>query len=137
MNITVSQVEGRVPVTIVRLQGELDGSNYLDVIDKARELYEAGSQFMLLDMSEVPFMGSSGLVALHSIALLLRGEEVPDPEHGWGAFHSLDRDREAGVQKHMKLLSPQPEVKRVLEVSGLTDVYFEIYTDQELAVASF
>lgn len=136
MNITIDQAEGRVPVTILGLHGELDASNYQDVIAKAREFYNAGARHILLDMSDVPFMASSGLVALHSTAVLLRGEEPPDPESGWGAFHAIDRDRDAGLQQHIKLLNPQPEVDRVLEMSGLKE-FFEVHTDQETAIASF
>jgi anti-anti-sigma regulatory factor len=136
MNITIDQAEDRVPVTILGLHGELDASNYQEVIAKAREVYDAGARHILLDMSDVPFMASSGLVALHSIAVLLRGEEPPDPESGWGAFHAIDRDRDAGLQQHIKLLNPQPEVDRVLEMSGLKE-FFEVHTNQETAVASF
>ena len=136
MNITIDQAEGKVPVTIMRLQGDLDGSNYLDVIDRARELCGAGTQFILLDMSEVPFMASSGLVALHSVALLMRGDEPPDPEYGWEAFHTLDRDRESGFQEQVKLLNPQPRVQRSLEVTGMTE-FFVIHNDLDTAIASF
>ena len=81
-------------------------------------------------------MSSSGLVALHSIALLMRGEDTPDPEHGWEAFRTLDRDRDGGVQRHVKLLNPQPQVDRSLEITGLKG-FFEIHTDLDTAVASF
>lgn len=136
MNITVTQVEGKVPVTIMQIQGELDASNFRRVITRAKQVYDAGAQALLLDLSEMSFMASSGLVALHSAALLMRGETPPDPEAGWGALRAIDRDREAGLQKHVKLLNPQPRVKRVLEMAGF-DRFFEIYTDQETAIASF
>ena len=50
MTITTSQAQGSVPVTILRLQGDLDASNYLDVIKAARVAYGAGARHMLLDM---------------------------------------------------------------------------------------
>jgi anti-anti-sigma regulatory factor len=137
MNITVEQAQGRVPVTIMGLHGELDGSNYLDVIDKAKELYDAGTRDLLIDMSNVTFMASSGVVALHSIALLLQGQEPPDPEYGWSAFHAIERDRDSGVQEHVKILNPHPDVDRTLEMTGLKGRFFEIYTDQGAAIASF
>jgi anti-anti-sigma regulatory factor len=87
-------------------------------------------------MSEMPFMGSSGLVALHSVAILMRGESPPDPEGGWGALRSIDREREAGLQSHVKLLDPQPRVERVLKMAGF-DQFFEIHADLETAIASF
>jgi len=144
MNITVDQAQGKVSVTILGLHGDLDASNYQDVIAKAREVYNTGTRYLLIDMSDTPYMGSSGLVALHSIAVLLRGEEPPDPESGWNAFHAIARDRarllsEAegrAVQQHVKLLNPQPRVDRTLEMTGLKQ-FFEIYTDLQTAIASF
>ena len=44
MHITVDQVNARVPVAILRLQGDLDGSNYRDVIERAQALYQAGQR---------------------------------------------------------------------------------------------
>jgi len=137
MTITTRQAEGSVPVTILCLHGDLDASNYLDVIEAAREAYDAGARHILLDMSDVPFMSSSGLMALHSIALLMRGEEPPDPEYGWSAFHTMSRDTEQGsVQTQVKLASVQPRVERALRMARF-DQYFECYANQEEAVASF
>jgi anti-anti-sigma regulatory factor len=136
MFITTTQAEGKVPVTIMHIQGELDASNYQRLIDKAREAYNAGARDILIDLGEMTFMASSGLVALHSVARLVQGEAPPDTEAGWGAFRSIDRDREAGLQQHVKLLNPQPRVDRVLRLAGF-DRFFEIYSDQETAIASF
>lgn len=136
MTITIDQAQGKVPVTILGVQGDLDASNYQDVIDNAVQAHEDGARDILIDMSEIKFMSSSGLVALHSIALLMRGGKVPDPDYGWEAFRTLDRDRESGVQEHVKLLNPQPQVDRSLELTGLKQ-FFEIYTDRDTALASF
>jgi anti-anti-sigma regulatory factor len=136
MYVTTTQAQAEVPVTVLHLKGELDASNYQIIIDKAREAYAEGTQNLLVDLSEVPYMGSSGLVAFHSVALLMRGETPPAPEEGWGALRSIDREREAGLQQHVKLLNPQPKVERVLRMAGF-DRFFEIYTDQEAAIASF
>jgi len=136
MTITIDQGKGKVPVTILGVQGDLDASNYQDVIDSASQAYEDGARDILIDMSGITFMSSSGLVALHSIALLLRGKEIPDPEYGWEAFRTLDRDRESGVQEHVKLLNPQPQVDHSLEITGLKK-FFEVYTDLDTAIASF
>ena len=90
-----------------------------------------------VDMGEVPFMSSSGLMALHSIALLMRGEEPPDPEHGWSAFHSMGREvKGGGVQDRVKLENVQPRVERALQMARF-DQYFEHYADLDEAVASF
>jgi len=136
MNIVVKESQGSVPVMIMQLQGELDASNYLDLIARAKEIYEAGGRYLLLDLSELSFMASSGLVALHSIALIMRGDEPPDPEFGWGAFRAAARDREGGCEKHCKLLKPQPAVNRTLQITGF-ESFLEVHTDLETALASF
>lgn len=136
MDITVSQVEGRVPVTVLRTHGDLDASNYQDLIAKAQGVYDDGAHDILLDLSDTPYMSSSGLVALQSIAAMLRGEEALDPEAGWGAFRAIHRDREGGLQQHFRLLNPQPRVEQVLEMVGFKR-FLEVYTDLEAAVASF
>ena len=136
MDITVKQMQGSVPVTLLQTHGDLDASNFQDLITKGQEVYEAGTRNILLDMSDTPFMGSSGLAALHSLALLVRGAELPDLESGWDVFHEIDRDRDSGLQKHIKLLNPQPQVDRTLEMTGLKQ-FFEVHTDPETAIASF
>jgi anti-anti-sigma regulatory factor len=136
MLLTVESVRGRVPVEILALHGPLDASNFEAVIAKVRELYQNGTRYLLLDISDVPFMGSSGVVAIHSAALLMRNQEPPNPEHGWQAFHSLDTGRDQKVEQFVKLLGPQAKVSRTLQMTGL-DEFVEIHTDREVAVASF
>jgi anti-anti-sigma regulatory factor len=136
MHMTVESAQGRVPVTILALHGALDASNFEDVIDKARELYGAGTRYILLDLGDMPFMGSSGLVALHSVVLLLQGQTPPNPEMGWQAFHAIETTRGSGVQKYLKLLDPPPKVLQTLEITGMNE-FFEIHTDRQTAIASF
>ena len=106
MKTTVDRVEGRVPVTILRLDGDLDASNFEMVIDEGRRLYKEGARDLLLDLRSVPFMGSSGLVALHSLALIFNGKEPPDPESGWAAHHAFSQAVDSGLQPHIKILLP-------------------------------
>src|SRR5436190_10388320 len=136
MQITVDQIQSRVSVTVLAFHGDLDASNYEQVIAKARELYAAGARHLLFDLSDIPFMGSSGVVALHSVALLMRGETPPDPEAGWQAFHSIDHARAGGVQQQVKLFGPQPKVSRTLQMTSMNE-FFEIFTDLQAAIASF
>ena len=136
MNISVSRESGAVPVTVLRLEGELDGQNYQDLISKAKEVYSAGARDLLLDLSDLTYVSSAGLVALHSVALLVRGEQLPDTESGWATFRAMGRSSDSGVQKHIKLLNPRAEVKSVLEMVGF-DRVFEVHTDLDQAVKSF
>ena len=136
MNISVSQAQGNVPVTVLKLDGQLDGQNYQELISQARELYSAGARDFVLDLSDLTYISSAGLVALHSVALLARGEELPDTEGGWSAYRSMGRSSEAGMQKHVKLLNPRSDVMNVLDMVGFGNV-FEIYTSLDEAVSSF
>jgi anti-anti-sigma regulatory factor len=136
MNISVSQRQGNVPVTVLKVDGQLDGQSYQDLIAKARELYDAGARDFLLDFTDLTYISSAGLVAIHSIALLVKGEELPDPESGWSAYRSMGRTSAAGLQTHIKLLNPREEVRNVLDMVGFGSV-FQIFTDPDEAVKSF
>ena len=67
--------------------------------------------------------------------MLLRGQQPPSPEDGWGAMHEADQDESEAASK-LKLLAPQPQVDRVLERSGMKR-FFETYTDRSEALESF
>jgi anti-anti-sigma factor len=136
MEITVSQEQGRVTVGVIKAAGQLDGNTYTRLIDKAREVYEGGTRDLLLDLSELTYISSAGLVSLHTIALMTRGEATPDPEQGWSTLKSMDKTRDGGMQKRVKLLNPRPEVLNVLEMVGFKD-FFEIFADKQKAVESF
>ncbi len=137
MAVGVVQAQGRVPVTILHPDAALNAGSYLDLVAKAREVYQVGSRDVVLDMRDVPAISSSGLAALYSAAVVLRGEEPPDPEAGWATFHAMARELESGSQQpHFKLLGPQPKVKQALEQVGFGN-FLEIHDDLERAVASF
>jgi anti-anti-sigma regulatory factor len=136
MNISISQVQGKIPVTVIKVDGQLDGQSYQDLITRAREAYEAGWRDFLVDMTDLTYISSAGLVALHSLALMLKGEELPDTESGWAAYRSMSKTSSAGRQVHIKLLNPRSEVSSVLDMVGFTSV-FDIFTDLDEAVRSF
>lgn len=134
MQISVSHEQGGVAV--VQIDGQLDGQSYQDLIMKAQEIIGEGAKKILLDMSGLTYISSAGLVALHTVSMLLRGEKTPDPEQGWSALKSMDRTRDGGVQKNIKLLNPISQVVSVLDMVGFTE-FFEVYTDKQKALASF
>jgi anti-anti-sigma regulatory factor len=136
MDINVSQEQGRVTVAVIKISGHLDGQTYQILIDKAREAMEAGPQHILLDLSELTYISSAGLVSLHTIALMTRGESLPDPEQGWSALKSMNRASDGGLQKNVKLLNPRPEVISVLDMVGFS-AFFESFNDKQKAIDSF
>lgn len=138
MDVQVETVQAQVPVTIMRLQGELDASTYLDVIEKAREVVRSGATDLLFDLSDLSFISSSGLVTLHSVAMLMRGEAPLDPEAGWGTLGAIanEVDSGRGYEEHFKLLHPQPQVQKALVVTGF-DQILEVFQNREAALAAF
>ena len=136
MEITVSQAQGRVGVTILQPHGDLDAASYTDLIAAAQDARQAGALDILLDLGDTPYLSSSGLVALQSIASLMRDEEPTDLEAGWDAIRAIKRGPEAGCQAHFKLLNPRPRVARVLEMVGFSQ-FLEVYDDLQDVVASF
>jgi anti-anti-sigma factor len=136
MEITITQDQGPSPVTIMHLQGKLDGSNYETLVAEAQKQYDSGVRNLLLDFSQLTFLSSAGLAALHTVALLFRGQKASERQEGWAAFRAMDRDRESGQQPHVKLFNPNPDVQRILETVGF-NAFFEIYNNIHQAVGSF
>jgi anti-anti-sigma regulatory factor len=136
MEITVSNQQGKVPVVVVQPHGDVDASNYTELVNRVDALHKGGANDFVIDLSQVPYMSSAGLVALHSIAIMLRGEKPLDPDSGWGALKAMDRDRDRGMQKHVKLFGPQQYVAETFDKAGFTQ-FFEIFSDLQKALASF
>lgn len=135
MEITSSVIHGTVPVTVLHLDGRMDGSNYQDLIDMAREQYESGARDLLLDLGKLTFISSAGISALHRTALIFSGKRTADMEEGWAAFRAMKRDS-GGGQQHVKLLNLGEQVRRTLDTVGFSS-FFEIHDDLQKAVASF
>ncbi|NUM47770.1 MAG: STAS domain-containing protein [Anaerolineales bacterium] len=138
MNLTAEIALNPIPVTIIHMAGDLDAATYQEVIAFAKQHIQEGAKNLLLDISEMRFMSSSGLVALYSIVTLLRGSTPPNPEEGWNALHAVSREVEksSGFEKHLKILQPQPRVAKTLTITGF-DKFIEVFTDQQAALASF
>lgn len=129
METTIEQVDGAAPITILALDGELDASNFQDLIATVKRLYDEGTRQLIIDLANLRFMASSGLVALHSIVQVMHGQEPLDPEGGWQALHSLGGD----AQTEVRLAGPQPAVARVLQRTGL-DRMFVVHADRHTAI---
>lgn len=137
LQTTVEQAEGRVPVTIATLVGELDASSYEGVIETVRGIYDAGGRHLLLDLTGLSFIASSGLVALHSSLRLMRGEVPPDPEYGWAALRAIGDDVDIGtVQSNLQLCGTQEAVQKVLDRTGLGGL-IPSHPDRASAIAAF
>ena len=130
MKISVSQEQGRVPVTVFHIDGNLTSEEELQ--EMARQAYEGGARNILMDLTDVPFMASAGLRALHYIYTLVRADT---PEESDGVVR---KGIAAGTwtSPHFKLLKPNRNVLEVLRTTGY-DMFLEILTDRKQAIASF
>lgn len=128
MEITVTLQQASEQVAIMHLQGDIDASNFVQIVDKAQEIYQNPARNLILDLSDVPSITSTGLAAIHNIALVYSG--VPDP------MKHPDMTHNSNARKHVKLLSPQPEVEKALEAAGLK-LFFKVFRDLDNALKSF
>lgn len=133
MQITFSK-QGQI--TVMHLIGEVDASNYTDVISQAQQAYDDGARDLLLDLEKVPYVSSAGLMALHTLARIFTGQGVNVKDGGRPTFRSINPKDDISAREHVKFLHPQPTVDQVLDVVGLKQ-FFEIYTDLETALKSF
>ena len=136
MEIIISQKQGTSPVAVMELKGSLDGSSYENFITEAQKLYDAGTRNLLVDMSELTFLSSAGLSALHRTARVFRGEDSSTFEEGWSAIHAMGKEKDSGLQQHVKLLNPNEKIRGVLDTVGFL-AFFEIFTNMDAALASF
>jgi anti-anti-sigma regulatory factor len=128
MEITVTLQQASEPVAVMHLQGNIDASNFVQIVDKAHEIYQNPARNLILDLSEVPNISSTGLAAIHKIALIYSG--VPEEKTHPDLTHS------SNARKRVKLLSPQPDVEKALETAGLK-LFFKVFRDLESALKSF
>ncbi|HYK94987.1 MAG TPA: STAS domain-containing protein [Candidatus Dormibacteraeota bacterium] len=122
LTMDVDQMAGSPSVTVIALDGELDASNYEQVIDVVRQAYAQGARGLVIDMAKLTFMASSGLFALHSALRIMRGEAPPDPEMGWSALHQVAQDHDSAAAR-VRLAAPQDAIARVLERTGMTSLF--------------
>ena len=67
MELTAEQADGATPVTVLAIRGSLDARSFERLITEVSRLYAEGTRRLLLDLTGLTFMGSSGLVALRSV----------------------------------------------------------------------
>jgi len=134
MDIKTFTEKGDVIVTVMHLDGNLDNSTYEAFQSKANELIDTGAHFILVDLSHVPFVSSAGMRALQYIYDRLRTLH-PDSDLS-------DEDVKTGIREEtykspfLKLLNPSKESAKTFEMTGI-DMFIEIFTDKDTAIAAF
>lgn len=100
LKITKEQLQGNVPVTVLHLNGWLDAQSEELLFAEARDAYNAGGRFILIDLAEVDTLTSAGMRALQKVYKLF----TPDD----------------GLSKvaRVKLCNAPPQVYHVLKITG-------------------
>jgi anti-anti-sigma factor len=130
MEIAVSQEQGKVPVTVLKITGDLNASTYEQFQVEAKKAIDAGARNLLVDLNGVHYMSSAGMRALNQIFDWLSSSP--------GENEAIKKAIATGKVKspHLKLLSPAPHVLEALKTAGF-DMFLEIHHDLKHAVASF
>jgi anti-sigma B factor antagonist len=130
--VDVSVEQGRIPVTVIHLKGEVNTNTYDQLQTHADQAYANGMCNMVLDLQDVPYVSSAGLRALHHIFTLLRSNAPAETDE------AMSKGLRDGTFKspHLKLAAPNVAVRELLKVSGF-DMYLDIYRNVKDAVASF
>jgi len=134
MEIKVSTENGRVPITVLHVDGNLDSSTYDKFQSTAKELINGGARYILIDLSHAPFVSSAGLRVIHALFNELRSRN-PDANL---SDEQMKKGISAGTYKspHVKLVNLSPETRTAFETSGF-DMYIDTFTDMKAAIASF
>ena len=112
--VQVTQLQGRVPLTVFHLQDRINLENFAELEAVARESYANGMHNAIIDLSRTAALTSIGVRAIIVIHKMLGTDG----------------------KRHLKIAGPAPEIRDMLDISGVTQ-YVEIYNTVEEAVASF
>ena len=127
LSITTSQAEGNAEVTVFQLSGTLDAASEDALYEQACQVFDSGTNYLLLDMGNLEFISSAGLRALHNIF------KKCTPE---GEFEAARKSGEPYKSPYFKLASAPPNVYSVLNLAGfLHNIPF--YPTMEDALNSF
>jgi len=118
LKITQEQVQGKVPVTIFHLQGWLDAQSEEQLLSAARDAYDKGARFLLLDLAKVDTLTSAGMRAMQKTYKLF-----------------TPSDQQFKVAR-VKLCNAPPQVYHVLGITGFLQ-NIPNFESQQAALDSF
>jgi anti-anti-sigma factor len=134
MEIKTSTENGRVPVTIVQIEGNLDSSTSTQFQKRVEELIKGGSRHILVDLTNSPYVSSAGFRVLSQIFKDLNAIH-PDTNLN-------EKDMKKGIAEgsykspYLKLLNLSNQTRTVFTATGF-DMYIEEYDDLKKAISAF
>lgn len=118
LKITKEQVQGKVSVTVLHLRGWLDAQGEEMLLAAARDAYDEGSRYILLDLAEVDTLTSAGMRAMQKVYKLYTPAE--------------ERPKMARV----KLCNAPPQVYHILGITGFLLTILN-YESMQAAIDSY
>jgi len=130
VEILVTQVDARVPVTVLGVRGQVNAETAPQLQAEAEKVIKAGARHLLLDLTEAPFISSAGMRVLAYLMVVLRkwSDEAQDAGRA-----RRDNSRRS---PYLKLLNPSPDVLRALTMVGF-DLFLDIHSDYQTALKAF
>lgn len=118
LRIIKEQVQGKVHVTVLHLRGWLDMNSEELLVATARDAYEEGSRYLLIDLAEVITLTSAGIRAMQKVYKIFTPVE------------------ERSKMTRVKLCNAPPQINNVLGITGFL-VTIQNYETLQAAIDSF
>ena len=116
--IIKEQVQGKVHVTVFHLRGWLDMQSEELLLAAARDAYEEGSRYLLIDLAEVITLTSAGIRAMQKVYKIFTPQE------------------ERSKFERVKLCNAPPQIYNVLGVTGFL-LTIQNYETMQAGIDSF
>lgn len=118
LRISSEELQADVPVTVFRLRGWLDAQSEEQLLETARNTYDGGARYLLIDMTDLDTLTSAGMRALQKVYQIFTPKE--------------DQFKVA----HLKLCNAPPQIYNVLGITGFLQ-NIPMYESQEAALETF
>jgi len=113
--VEISQMQGKVPVTVFQLQERIHLGNFSEFENIAKEAYENGTRDLVIDLSKSDTLTSIGLRAMVVI-------------------HKILAKNDNG--KHLKIAGATAIIREIMQVTGISH-FIDVHDTVDEAVASF
>ncbi len=130
--------EARVqaPITVLHLQGALDGSGYITLLEATQEQISTEAPRLILDFTGVNSISNSGLLGLYMAGSLLHGEPIHDLD-GYEVTSRMRNAIEDGQPlTYLHLAALNDDLTSVLESTGFRPLV-TTYPTLEEAISRF
>lgn len=115
---SIEQIEAAVPITVFHLRGWLDAQSEPEFEKWAKDAYDKGTRYLLLDLSELDTLTSAGMRAIQKVYIM---------------YTLKDNDKE---YPRLKMASAPPQVYHALKVTGFLQK-IPMYESVQSAIDSF